>query len=174
VGCILLCCLFVYDIFWVFYSADLFGKNVMLSVAEKTTSNPVARVAEALNISSVSISAHIELPSKMIIPTLDGRGWGMLGLGDIAVPGILLSFLYRQTFPRAAFYYWLGMSGYAAGLVVTLLVSLAWNQAQPALLFLVPGTLVPLVVVSLWRGDFRVLWDTVEVVSVEPAGEKHV
>lgn len=174
-ACILLACLFVYDIFWVFYSAQLFGENVMLSVAQKTTTNPVAHVAKAMNITAPSLTSHLELPSKMIIPSFDGVSASMLGLGDIAVPGLLLSFLYRLSLqPKPGSYYWVALAGYATGLVITMAVSLTWRHAQPALLFLVPSTLIPVFLVSWWRGEFRALWDSVETPQAIQTGTKIV
>ncbi|KAK1607101.1 hypothetical protein QYE76_030774 [Lolium multiflorum] len=38
---LLLVCLFVYDVFWVFFSERFFGANVMVSVATQKASNPV-------------------------------------------------------------------------------------------------------------------------------------
>lgn len=47
---LLLVCLFVYDIFWVFFSEQFFGSNVMVTVASRQTSNPVHTVASSLNM----------------------------------------------------------------------------------------------------------------------------
>ena len=90
----------------------------------------------------------------------------------MAVPGLLLSLLYRHGVARAGAvvplsavapmrpfaYFHVGLAGYAAGLVVTLAVAVAWANAQPALLFLVPATVVPVAVLALARGDAVLLW----------------
>ena len=54
-----------------------------------------------------------------------------------------------------------------------MIVSILWHHAQPALLFLVPFTLIPTFLVSLCFKEFRLLWDTVEQES-EVRPEKQV
>ena len=78
----------------------------MLSVAQKTAANPMSQVAKAMNLNVSSMTSKLELPSKMIIPSLDGVTGSILGLGDIAIPGLLISFLYRLAIPRAELYFW--------------------------------------------------------------------
>jgi hypothetical protein len=50
------------------------------------------------------------------------------------------------------------MSAYALGLIATFISLFLMNSAQPALLYLVPFTLIPVFVVSLIRGDFAAMW----------------
>jgi signal peptide peptidase-like protein 3 len=47
---LLLCCLFVYDIFWVFLSSRIFGANVMVAVATKQADNPLRAVANTFHL----------------------------------------------------------------------------------------------------------------------------
>lgn len=89
----LLFCLFLYDIFWVFCSERIFGANVMVSVATQKASNPVHTVANSLNLPGLQlITKKLELPVKIVFPRnlLDGVITGgtatdfmMLGLGDM-------------------------------------------------------------------------------------------
>lgn len=89
----LLACLFVYDIFWVFYSERVFGANVMVSVATQQASNPVHTVANSLSLPGLQlITKKLELPVKIVFPRnlLGGVVPGhtatdfmMLGLGDM-------------------------------------------------------------------------------------------
>lgn len=44
------------------------------------------------------------------------------------------------------------------GLIVTFAISVIFQHGQPALLYLVPGTLVPLIVLAVKRGEFQLLW----------------
>ncbi|KAH0721352.1 hypothetical protein KY290_006343 [Solanum tuberosum] len=91
----LLGCLFVYDIFWVFYSERFFGANVMVSVATQQSSNPVHIVANRLSLPGLQlITKKLELPVKIVFPRnlLGGVVPGyaavdfmMLGLGDMRV-----------------------------------------------------------------------------------------
>lgn len=89
----LLACLFVYDVFWVFYSERFFGANVMVSVATQQASNPVHTVATSLSLPGLQlITKKLELPVKIVFPRnmLGGAVPGnstsdymMLGLGDM-------------------------------------------------------------------------------------------
>lgn len=89
----LLVCLFVYDIFWVFFSERFFGENVMVSVATQQASNPVHTVANSLSLPGLQhITKKLELPVKIVFPRnlfggaapAGGRtDYMMLGLGDM-------------------------------------------------------------------------------------------
>jgi len=71
---------FVYDIFWVFISGSIFGSSVMISVAK-----------------GIGVSGQDQaLPILLTFGTfINGDGYSLLGLGDILVPGLLLSYLFR-------------------------------------------------------------------------------
>jgi signal peptide peptidase-like protein 3 len=88
--------LLVYDMFWVFFSEYIFSDNVMVAVATKQASNPVSVVAEGLKIGNyINATSFVELPIKLIFPnTFTGRVM-MIGLGDIALPGALVSLALR-------------------------------------------------------------------------------
>lgn len=90
---LLLVCLFVYDIFWVFFSERFFGANVMVSVATQKASNPVHTVASSLNMPGLQlITKKLEMPVKLvfprnllggIVPGTNTVDYLMLGLGDM-------------------------------------------------------------------------------------------
>lgn len=102
----LLICLFVYDIFWVFYSERFFGANVMVSVATQQASNPVHTVADSLNLPGLQlITKKLELPVKIIfprnllggvVPGYSATDFMMLGLGDMVIyfSALLVSIIY--------------------------------------------------------------------------------
>jgi len=141
-GVIMLCGLFVYDIFWVFGSKSVFGSNVMVTVA-----------------------VGVEAPIKLMFPrSQDGCGklmFSMLGLGDIVVPGIFLGLLAKwdvsrpdaKTSPSGVYLNWT-MVTYALSLVTTVLIMLIFNAAQPALLYIVPYTIVGSLAVALSKKQF--------------------
>ncbi|KMZ64997.1 hypothetical protein ZOSMA_33G00260 [Zostera marina] len=60
--------LFVYDVFWVFFSERFFGENVMVSVATQKVSNiPVHTVVDKLSLPGLQlITKKLELPVKFI------------------------------------------------------------------------------------------------------------
>ncbi|XP_047265330.1 signal peptide peptidase-like 1 isoform X2 [Capsicum annuum] len=163
----LLVCLFVYDIFWVFYSERFFGANVMVSVATQLASNPVHTVANSLSLPGLQlITKKLELPVKIIFPRnlLGGVVPGyaaadfiMLGLGDMAIPSMLLAlvlcFDHRKSkgsenisdvplrkedisSPKGFKYIRHALAGYSLGVVTALAAGILTHSAQPALLYL--------------------------------------
>ncbi|MBA0714265.1 hypothetical protein Golax_013248 [Gossypium laxum] len=157
----LLVCLFVYDIFWVFFSERFFGANVMVSVATKQASNPVHTVANSLSLPGLQfITKQLELPVKIVFPR---NLWGgaspagntadfmILGLGDMAIPTMLLALVLcfdhrnsRDTvnlldlhYLKGNKYIWYALPGYAIGLVTALAAGILTHSPQPALLDLV-------------------------------------
>lgn len=181
---LLLVCLFVYDVFWVFFSERFFGANVMVSVATQKASNPVHTVANKLSLPGLQlITKKIELPVKLVFPRnlLGGIVPGsipgdymMLGLGDMAIPGMLLalvlSFDHRKSKDVAVpsdlspsskrrKYVWFALTGYGVGLVTALAAGILSQSPQPALLYLVPSTLGPVVYLSWLRNDLWELWE---------------
>merc|ERR1719330_674415 len=146
-GAIMLVGLFFYDIFWVFGSKPVFGSNVMVSVAK-----------------------GVEAPIKLMFPrSASGCGnllHSMLGLGDIVVPGIFISFLAKWDAviigeSKAESFVYLNsvMVGYFLSLATTVAIMLFFNAAQPALLYIVPYVLLTSLVTALVRGEFSTLWD---------------
>ena len=71
----------------------------------------------------------------------------MQGFGDILVPGLLLSFAHSYDLMAGIKWklYWaITTVAYILGLVATFISLFLMNSAQPALLYLVPFTLLPL------------------------------
>lgn len=108
----LLICLFVYDIFWVFYSERFFGANVMVSVATQQASNPVHTVADRLSLPGLQlITKKLELPVKIVfprnllggvVPGYSATDFMMLGLGDMVtyVSALFTSIFYNLLYLR--------------------------------------------------------------------------
>lgn len=178
----LLVCLFVYDIFWVFYSERFFGANVMVSVATQQASNPVHTVANSLSLPGLQlITKKLELPVKIVfprnllggvVPGNSATDFMMLGLGDMAIPSMLLALVLCFDHKKAKDspsldissykgykYIWYAVSGYGIGLVTALSAGILTHSPQPALLYLVPSTLGPIIVVSWMRKELTELWE---------------
>mmetsp|Transcript_21729 Transcript_21729/g.38931 ORF Transcript_21729/g.38931 Transcript_21729/m.38931 type:complete len:492 (-) Transcript_21729:208-1683(-) len=145
-GAILLIGLFFYDVFWVFGSKSVFGSNVMVSVA-----------------------TGLDAPIKLMFPrAFTGCGLfqhGMLGLGDIAVPGLFIAFMAKWDAVKmgekaSSSFVYLNciMVAYVLSLITTVAIMLIFNHAQPALLYIVPYILITAVGVALVRGEFKDLW----------------
>ncbi|KAL5727490.1 Signal peptide peptidase-like 1 [Ranunculus cassubicifolius] len=194
---LLLSCLFLYDIFWVYFSERLFGANVMVSVATQQASNPVHTVATSLSLPGLQlITKKIELPVKIVFPRnlFGGNVPGssadfmMLGLGDMAIPGMLLEFVLRfdhrrsrdsvnpldLSFLRGQKYIWYALPGYAIGLILALATGTLTRAPQPALLFLVPSTLGPIILISWMRKELPQLWEGVGMLPNEKDPEVEV
>ncbi|OMP03823.1 hypothetical protein COLO4_10186 [Corchorus olitorius] len=148
VATVLLCCAFVYDIFWVFLSPLIFHESVMIAVARGD------------GIGGDSIPMLLRVP-RLMDPW---GGYNMLGFGDILFPGLLVSFAYRYDKDNKkrlvnGYFLWL-IIGYGFGLFLTYVaLYLMDGHGQPALLYLVPCTLGVTVVLGLVRGELKGLWN---------------
>ncbi|XP_066329335.1 signal peptide peptidase 1-like [Miscanthus floridulus] len=147
-GAILLGGLFVYDIFWVFFTP------VMVSVAKS-----------------------FDAPIKLLFPTADAaRPFSMLGLGDIVIPGIFVALALRFDVSRGIKnrYFNSAFLGYAVGMMVTIIIMNWFQAAQPALLYLVPGVIGFVAVPSLWYGEVKQLleFDESKVEAEEGGAEE--
>ncbi|CAA7396171.1 unnamed protein product [Spirodela intermedia] len=143
----LLCCAFVYDIFWVFLSPLIFKESVMIAVARGDNSG------------GESIPMLLKIP-RFFDPW---GGYDMIGFGDILFPGLLVAFSFRYDRSNKkgllnGYFLWLAL-GYAFGLFLTYLaLFLMDGHGQPALLYLVPCTLGLIVVLSAVRGELKDMW----------------
>ena len=69
-------------------------------------------------------------------------------------------------------YFKAGLVGYVVGMIVTLMVLIFWEHAQPALLYLVPGVLISLWGTAWVRGDWRLMWEYTEDGSLDGEDER--
>ncbi|KAJ1694425.1 hypothetical protein LUZ63_011123 [Rhynchospora breviuscula] len=186
---LLLVCLFVYDIFWVFFSEMFFGANVMVSVATQKASNPVHTVANTLSLPGLNlITKKLEMPVKLVFPRnllggiVPGSSAGdymMLGLGDMAIPSMLLAFVlcfdHRKNKENDSSpfngrkYVWHALAGYTVGLVTALAAGILSQSPQPALLYLVPSTLGPVMFLAWLRNELKEIWEGSKPVLNEKA-----
>merc|ERR1712232_274124 len=164
IGAILLVGLFFYDIFWVF------GTEVMVTVA-KSLDGPI----------------KILFPRSLDPDPETGRlEMSLLGLGDIVIPGFFLGLLLRfdahiagvPCFPtdvNVAFpkpYFHSTLAGYVVGLATTLYVMIAFEAAQPALLYLVPACLGSSLLCAVSRGELKELFQYSEEEETKEGDEK--
>ncbi|XP_044261068.1 signal peptide peptidase-like 3 [Tribolium madens] len=168
VSTLLLTGLLIYDVFWVFFSSYIFSTNVMVKVATRPAENPVGLVARKLHIGGVAKEApKLSLPGKLVFPSIHNTGhFSMLGLGDIVMPGLLLCFVLRYDAYKKSqgltgsrlTYFHCSLLGYFLGLLTATVSSEVFKAAQPALLYLVPFTLLPLLTMAYLKGDLRRMW----------------
>ncbi|KAL7081470.1 hypothetical protein ACP275_14G041600 [Erythranthe tilingii] len=160
VATVLLCCAFLYDIFWVFLSPYIFHDSVMIAVARGDKSGGES------------------IPMLLRVPRIADpyEGYNMIGFGDILFPGLLVSFSFRfdkANKKRILNGYFLFLTiGYGLGLAFTYLgLYLMDGHGQPALLYLVPCTLGTCVVLGWIRGELKQLWSYGTSSETPAAGE---
>jgi len=165
---ILLSALFFYDIFFVFIT-PLFmegGKSVMVEVATGHSSDE--QLPMVLKVPHLSTS-----PSRVCYV----NNYSLLGFGDILVPGLLLSYAHSYdllTGNKCKLYWCITNLAYILGLVATFISLFLMNSAQPALLYLVPFTLIPTIVVAGLRGELSAMWEGDGVKDKEDIGNGNV
>lgn len=173
VSALLLLGLVIYDVFWVYFSHYIFTTNVMIRVATREAENPLTSIARKLNFNRYH-APKLSLPGKIVFPSMQQRGrFSLLGLGDIIMPGLVLCFVLRFEarkrtnhlynndsflFVHRLTYFQCCLFGYCAGLVAATISSEVFKCAQPALLFLVPCTLIPLFLIAYLKGDLNSMW----------------
>jgi len=152
-GCILLSGLFIYDVFWVF------GTDVMVKVA-----------------------TSLDLPIKLLWPKSvafsSERGFTMLGLGDVVIPGMFIALALRYDEARgektrtsfSKVYFLVTLTAYVVGLVATMTVMHTFGKAQPALLYLSPACVLSLIGTAAIRGELEDVWRWTGEAKVGPNG----
>jgi len=182
VSTLLLSGLLIYDVFWVFCSSYIFNANVMVKVAMRPAENPVGFMAKKLHLAGIFRDPpSLSLPGKLVFPSVQNSGrFSMLGLGDIVMPGLLLCFVLRyDAYKRMQIadqaiasppavpamsnlqrvtYFHCSLIGYFLGLLTATVSSEIFKAAQPALLYLVPFTMLPLLIMAYLKGDLRRMW----------------
>uniref|UniRef100_K3X0Z0 PA domain-containing protein n=1 Tax=Globisporangium ultimum (strain ATCC 200006 / CBS 805.95 / DAOM BR144) TaxID=431595 RepID=K3X0Z0_GLOUD len=170
VATLLLSLAFIYDIFFVFISPAIFGSSVMEDVA---TGGPAAYTRSdypGLDYCEryPEYPACIDpepMPMLLVLPRIMDwvGGVSMLGLGDIIIPGMLLSFALRFDYSPKSLgenYYRSVCIGYAVGLGMANIAVTVMQMGQPALMYLVPTTLGSLLTLAWMNGDLRAMWTT--------------
>ena len=138
IGCVLLCGLFFYDVFWVF------GTDVMVTVAR-----------------SFDAPIKVLFPKDFMENGIYASELAMLGLGDIVLPGIVVALLLRfdvHNNRASRPYFWATYIAYILGLLFTIVVMHTFKSAQPALLYLVPAVLLTPITLALVRGELNQLF----------------
>mmetsp|Transcript_12611 Transcript_12611/g.20369 ORF Transcript_12611/g.20369 Transcript_12611/m.20369 type:complete len:242 (+) Transcript_12611:553-1278(+) len=172
-ACVMLGLFFVYDIFMVFISPALFGgKSVMVEVARAGASQ------SSVTDNICHRTQEERMPMLFLVPKIGFPGsYSMLGLGDVFIPGLLVTYAARFDYLKAEGkgnptslwrlhkYYISVCVAYFFGLLVTLLANLfelnfsTQVKGQPALLYLVPFCMGTFLVAAWIMGDLKDLWN---------------
>ncbi|CAO3701346.1 unnamed protein product [Rhizopus stolonifer] len=143
-GIIMLGGLFLYDIFWVFYTP------IMISVA-----------------------SQLDAPIKLVWPEnmFEISSFTLIGLGDILIPGLFIAFTLRfdrhmswKNRPQGSFrstdfskpYFIASFTAYILGLVATLMY--VHDKSQPALLYISPACILSTLITASVRGELSTLF----------------
>ncbi|KAL3998766.1 Signal peptide peptidase family protein [Acanthocheilonema viteae] len=169
---VLLVCMFVYDIFMVFITPFLTksGCSVMIEVASGTD---CSKANGGYLIAPINTDIPEKFPMLFQVPRLSDpmiscidleieKGFHpvILGLGDIIIPGYLICFCFTVDFVVSTrhLYGFISIIGYGIGLIVTFIALTLMETAQPALIYLIPFTLGPIIILALIRKEFKLLW----------------
>jgi hypothetical protein len=141
-GMVLLGLLFFYDIFWVFISPYFTkgGTSVMVAVA-----------------------TGLDIPIKLVWPHINNdyptSACSLLGLGDILIPGIFLTFMARFGFEvvNTSAYFTFGLLSYGLSLIACGVSLFVYKAAQPALLYIVPALFIAVLCIGYQRGELLML-----------------
>lgn len=153
----------------------------MVEAATQQADNPALTVAQALHLPTAGLAQRLDLPVKLMFPpsllnwNVDEPGL-MLGLGDMALPGMLIALLLSEDVarwreedgpgrsPLRSWAFWSrsfvvpAWVGYAVGMFMAMGFGTVFQAAQPALLYLVPCTVLPAVIKARRRRELRALW----------------
>lgn len=95
------------------------------------------------------------------------KNGAILGFGDVVIPGILVT--YSCAFDRIKkiphIYFTISMVCYGIGLICTFVAMSLMKRGQPALLYLVPFTTIPVCIVALIRKEFHSFWNGEENIN---------
>lgn len=190
IATLLLVLLFFYDAFWVFYSEYFFGKNVMVEVASKEADSPIYKVGEYIHSSTLQtyFQPHIELPIKLIFPSMVPGRYSILGAGDIVIPGALvaltkrfdqyyekelnsktshdqdienqplLSTIQTNSTKVPTYFFIITIISYSFGLYLAFIMNHFTHLPQPALVYIVPSLLIAIFCYSYRIGRLTEVW----------------
>lgn len=167
---ILLSLLLLYDVFFVFITPFLTanGESIMVQVALGPGGGGGGEKSDGVFVPANPSSSYEKLPVVMRIPQFSAVAqnlcmmqFSILGYGDIIIPGLLVSYCHKfdvWTGNSRRTYFISSAVAYAVGLVVTFAVMLLSKMGQPALLYLVPCTLLTCSILAAARREFRSFW----------------
>ena len=141
--------IFLYDTFWVFYSEKIFKGNVMEEVATK-----------------LSLPIKLEIP--ILFSTNPIKDCMLLGLGDIALPGMVVK--YCKTFDEICKklnkkngYYNLSIYLYIISVLTALICVFYFEHGQPVLFYISPAFIFGLMSKSFYLNQLSDFWNGIEL-----------
>uniref|UniRef100_A0A8C5I955 PA domain-containing protein n=1 Tax=Gouania willdenowi TaxID=441366 RepID=A0A8C5I955_GOUWI len=149
---ILLSLLLIYDVFFVFITPFFTKNGVSIMV----------QVALGPDASGEKLPVVMRVPRfSALTQNLCGLQFSILGYGDIIVPGLLVAYCSRFDVwinSTKKIYFVSCCIAYMLGMILTFVVMLLSGMGQPALLYLVPFTVITSAVVAACRGEIKQFW----------------
>ena len=107
----------------------------------------------------VKVATNIDAPIIIRYANNDTeRGEIIIGLGDIILPALFLKMLLTVcNYDCNNIYYIVSTCFYLVGLTGALTASIVFKQGQPALLYIVPSIIIPVITLALARNEFNML-----------------
>uniref|UniRef100_A0A8C9PRH8 Signal peptide peptidase-like 2A n=1 Tax=Spermophilus dauricus TaxID=99837 RepID=A0A8C9PRH8_SPEDA len=149
---ILLGLLLFYDVFFVFITPFITknGESIMVELA----AGPFGNTEKLPVVIKIPKLIYFSIMHVCLLPV------SLLGFGDIIVPGLLVAYCRRfdvQT-GSSSIYYISSIIAYAVGMILTFVVLTLMKRGQPALLYLVPCTLITASIVAWRRKEMKKFW----------------
>uniref|UniRef100_A0A8C3YLG6 Signal peptide peptidase-like 2A n=1 Tax=Catagonus wagneri TaxID=51154 RepID=A0A8C3YLG6_9CETA len=148
---ILLGLLLLYDVFFVFITPFITqnGESIMVELA----AGPFGNNEKLPVVIRVPKLACFSVMSVCLMPV------SILGFGDIIVPGLLIAYCRRFDVQTGSSIYYISSTiAYAVGMILTFVVLVLMKKGQPALLYLVPCTLITASIVAWRRKEMKKFW----------------
>ncbi|OXB70819.1 UNVERIFIED_CONTAM: hypothetical protein H355_015657 [Colinus virginianus] len=155
---------------WAWVLQDALGIAFCLYML-KTIRLPTFKTGESIMVEVAAgpsdSATHEKLPMVLKVPRLNSsplalcdRPFSLLGFGDILVPGLLVAYCHRFDIQvqSSRVYFVACTIAYGIGLLVTFVALALMQMGQPALLYLVPCTLITSFAVALWRKELAMFW----------------
>jgi hypothetical protein len=155
---IILVCIFLYDVFWVFFSKFLFKENVMV-------------------VSAMAMNVPIKLEMPLFLTNNPIKACTFLGLGDLALPGFVIKYCYnfdRIKLNNRFSYYKLSLFLYTLSLFLAYAVVYIFNHAQPVMFYISPLFSVGLAYFAYKRHEFEEFWIGKDLIGNKVAIEEMI
>ncbi|XP_049637458.1 signal peptide peptidase-like 2A [Suncus etruscus] len=147
----LLSLLLIYDVFFVFLTPYITknGESVLVEVADGPFGSN----------EKIPILIKIPKPAFFSVMSTCSLPFSLVGFGDIVVPGLLVAYCRRFDVHNGSSVYYISSTiAYAVGMIVTFVALVLMEKGQPALLYLVPCTLITVAVVAWIRKEMKMFW----------------
>ena len=111
----------------------------------------------------VAVATGLDIPIKLVMPHLTAdyptSACSLLGLGDILIPGIFISFMSRFGFEvvRTNSYFYAAIGSYTLALLSCGACLWFFHAAQPALLYIVPALFLAVAITGCKRREWHML-----------------